>query len=189
MPGGKQIVVDEWVTPLERQLYFATAHGHFRAGCPALALEVLSKLPYVVSDRPKQNAEESNKNNFQDQSDIVTGTISWDSKPQMSADLDWGAPVTDMGVKTDDFALKWSDDEGDKDSEDSDGGLSMAIGGKKDESKEEDVENEDEEEKQQHIDIMAQQLKFVACLKILMEELSTLATGFEVDGTLYFLIT
>lgn len=32
------------------------------------------------------------------------------------------------------------------------------------------------------VDIMAQQLKFVACLKILMEELSTLATGFEVDG-------
>lgn len=31
---------------------------------------------------------------------------------------------------------------------------------------------------------MAQQLKFVACLKILMEELSTLATGFEVDGIL-----
>lgn len=29
---------------------------------------------------------------------------------------------------------------------------------------------------------MAQQLKFVACLKILMEELSTLATGYEVDG-------
>ncbi len=29
---------------------------------------------------------------------------------------------------------------------------------------------------------MAQQLKFVACLKIMMEELSTLATGFEVDG-------
>lgn len=32
------------------------------------------------------------------------------------------------------------------------------------------------------LDIMAQQLKFVACLKIVMEELSTLATGFEVDG-------
>ena len=29
---------------------------------------------------------------------------------------------------------------------------------------------------------MAQQLKFIACLKIMMEELSTLATGFEVDG-------
>lgn len=56
LPGGKQIVVDEWITPLERQLYFATAHGHFRAGCPALALEVLSKLPYVVSDPLKQPA-------------------------------------------------------------------------------------------------------------------------------------
>ncbi len=32
------------------------------------------------------------------------------------------------------------------------------------------------------LDIMAQQLKFIACLKIMMEELSTLATGFEVDG-------
>ena len=29
---------------------------------------------------------------------------------------------------------------------------------------------------------MAQQLKFIACLQILMEELSTLATGCEVDG-------
>lgn len=41
---------------------------------------------------------------------------------------------------------------------------------------------EDEVEVLSRLDIMAQQLKFVACLKILMEELSTLATGFEVDG-------
>jgi hypothetical protein len=34
------------------------------------------------------------------------------------------------------------------------------------------------------VDIMAQQFKFIACLKIMMEELSTLATGFEVDGGL-----
>ena len=32
------------------------------------------------------------------------------------------------------------------------------------------------------LDIMAQQLKFIACLKILMAEMATLATGFEVDG-------
>jgi len=31
-------------------------------------------------------------------------------------------------------------------------------------------------------DRMAQQLKFIACLKIAMEELATLATGFEVEG-------
>lgn len=33
-----------------------------------------------------------------------------------------------------------------------------------------------------HLDIMAQQLKFVSCLKMMMEELATLATGCEVDG-------
>ncbi|XP_057663826.1 dmX-like protein 1 isoform X3 [Diorhabda carinulata] len=184
VPGGKQIVVDEWITPLERQLYFATAHGHFRAGCPALALEVLSKLPYVVSEKPKQKSIDFKKTENLDDSYINTGTVtSWDSKPQLSTDLDWGAPVSDLKVKTDDLDLKWSDDEK-EDSEDSDEGLSMTIGKKgKEESKEtEENEGENEEEKQQHIDIMAQQLKFVACLKILMEELSTLATGFEVDG-------
>ena len=31
-------------------------------------------------------------------------------------------------------------------------------------------------------DIMAQQFKFIACLKVAMEELATLATGFEVEG-------
>ncbi|KAG5878732.1 hypothetical protein JTB14_000166 [Gonioctena quinquepunctata] len=180
VPGGKQIVIDEWITPLERQLYFATAHGHFRAGCPALALEVLSKLPHVVSERPKDLSVDNPKEKIQEQSEIITGTINWDDKPQLSSDHDWGAPASDLTTKTDDFQLKWSDDEEDNDSDE---GLSMNIGGKKEEPKEEEVEeNEDQEEKQQHIDIMAQQLKFVACLKILMEELSTLATGFEVDG-------
>ncbi|KAJ8974411.1 hypothetical protein NQ317_014905 [Molorchus minor] len=172
LPGGKQIVVDEWITPLERQLYFKTAHGHFRAGCPALALEVLSKLPYVVSDRFNQASIESTKENLLDKTDINTGMISWESKPEVnkSTDLDWGAPVTDLS------------DEEDKDSDDSDVGISINIGARKKSQQEEDDEVEGEEEYQQQIDVMAQQLKFVACLKILMEELSTLATGFEVDG-------
>lgn len=51
---------DEGITRLERRLYFQTAHGHFKAGCPALALEVLSKLPARVRDeRPKAAAEPS----------------------------------------------------------------------------------------------------------------------------------
>ena len=41
----KAYLLQEWITPLERRLYFTTAHAHFLAGCPALALEVLSKLP------------------------------------------------------------------------------------------------------------------------------------------------
>lgn len=117
---------------------------------------------------------------------IDTGMLSWDTKPEekapttieKSSEFDWGSSLTDNKVKTDDFEIKWSDDE-DACSDDSGGGLTMKIGKKEEE--EEDDEPE-EQSKEKHIDIMAQQLKFVACLKILMEELSTLATGFEVDG-------
>lgn len=42
------MVVEDAITPLERRLYFTTAHAHFKAGCPSLALEVLSKLPNKV---------------------------------------------------------------------------------------------------------------------------------------------
>ena len=45
-----QLLLEDSITPLERQLYFTTAHAHFKAGCPALALEVLSKLPSKVMD-------------------------------------------------------------------------------------------------------------------------------------------
>ena len=55
----KQLLLEDSITPLERQLYFTTAHAHFKAGCPALALEVLSKLPHKViepngSDSPSK---------------------------------------------------------------------------------------------------------------------------------------
>lgn len=100
--------------------------------------------------------------------------------------MDWGAPCIDFRTKTDDLELKWSDDEKDSDSEGSDGGIKISIGGGGDEAK--DDSPSDAEEAKQQIDIMAQQLKFVACLKILMEELSTLATGFEVDGEIKIII-
>ena len=35
---------EDAVTPLERRLFFTTAHFHLRSGCPALALEVLNLL-------------------------------------------------------------------------------------------------------------------------------------------------
>ncbi|XP_060524786.1 dmX-like protein 2 isoform X2 [Cylas formicarius] len=183
LPDGRHILIEESITPLERQLYFATAHGHFRAGCPALALEVLSKLPYVVSDKHGKTPLVSPKD-IKEEEIISTGIISWDSKPQIdqkATEFDWGAPVKSE-VRTDDLDLKWSDNEEDAESDDS-GGLAMNV--KKNEQVTENEINEEEEENdevQNQVDIMAQQLKFVACLKILMEELSTLATGFEVDG-------
>ena len=39
------VFVDDPLTPMERQLFFKTAHAHFNSGCPALALQVLMELP------------------------------------------------------------------------------------------------------------------------------------------------
>uniref|UniRef100_A0AAR5P422 RAVE complex protein Rav1 C-terminal domain-containing protein n=2 Tax=Dendroctonus ponderosae TaxID=77166 RepID=A0AAR5P422_DENPD len=187
---GKQIILEDSITPLERQLYFATAHGHFRAGCPALALEVLSKLPHVVPCRQKATLLTTPSEIEDLHQEIATGIISWDSKReinQSATDFDWGGS-TNKEIETNDLELKWSDDEGDGESDDSGGGLALKLDSGNDKDKkdtllrEQTVEEEREEEAQNQVDIMAQQLKFVACLKILMEELSTLATGFEVDG-------
>lgn len=52
----KHLTLEDSITPLERQLYFTTAHAHFKAGCPALALEVLSKLPSKVMDTNCENS-------------------------------------------------------------------------------------------------------------------------------------
>lgn len=121
---------------------------------------------------------------------IDTGILSWGSKPQQeeetASDFNWGVPSTKYSVKTDDLQLNW-DDEENENSEDSDAGISMSFGKKKEEEQteteiEDDKNVDQDNEVIEQIDIMAQQLKFVACLKILMEELSTLATGCEVDG-------
>lgn len=115
---------------------------------------------------------------------IFSGTLSWDSQPpveEKATALDWGAPSIDLVTKTDDLELKWSDEEKESDSDDSDGGIKISVS-ETAEKQNEDEEDNAEEMSNQQVDIMAQQLKFVACLKILMEELSTLATGFEVDG-------
>lgn len=194
----KQLLVEDSITPLERQLYFTTAHAHFKAGCPALALEVLSKLPNKVID---SNSNESpsllnspSKARLQD-TQIDTGILDWGgSKPTKNSDsLDWSTPVSSQGTDwsapvsnqtssgldwsvpvsnnvEDEFTVKW--DEENEEVQEDEGHIEM---------KQPDVEIEDNKQNG-NLDIMAQQLKFVACLKIVMEELSTLATGFEVDG-------
>lgn len=205
--GDRQIQIEDSITPLERQLYFTTAHGHFKAGCPALALEVLSKLPSKVIE-PEEPSELNTPSDEHHAELIDTGILNWkESKAKVekpAESMDWGAPVTssngldvadalDWGApvsKTadDEFKLEWDDDGDGNNSDENDTGLTM------DKEKEKPAENVSKRpsvqadsqhsngERTEMLDIMAQQLKFVACLKILMEELSTLATGFEVDG-------
>ncbi|KAG7196962.1 hypothetical protein KM043_000228 [Ampulex compressa] len=199
----KQLTLEDSITPLERQLYFTTAHAHFKAGCPALALEVLSKLPNKVMDT---NAEDSpsllnspSKARNQD-SQIDTGIISW-NVDERAADLsiqvraeaspedgptDWSRPVTRQTEE--ELVLDWGDDRATDEEDDADSSppLSMNVDKRTAEQRVEEGAEEggsgDSPKASGQLDIMAQQLKFVACLKILMEELSTLATGFEVDG-------
>lgn len=209
--NDKQVQVEDSITPLERQLYFTTAHAHFKAGCPALALEVLSKLPSKVIEQ-ETNSQLVSPSDDKQTHQIDTGTLGWDkaSHPptaeapatnQKTESFDWGAPAakvesmdwgaptmeTDWGAPVskpadEEFKLEWDDDEAEK-SDDSDGGLHMQSSKKPEVEQLSGLQSESNNiERTETLDIMAQQLKFVACLKILMEELSTLATGFEVDG-------
>ncbi|CAH2049435.1 unnamed protein product, partial [Iphiclides podalirius] len=173
---------EEGITRLERRLYFQTAHGHFKAGCPALALEVLSKLPARVRDEKIKHpvSAPSVEETF-----IHTGQIVEDSAAKKEENVDWGSSSVDWGapvssIKNDELVLAWDDD----DKESNASGASTPPLEMKMDKTEEPANAVDAEQKEDapSVDIMAQQLKFVACLKILMEELSTLATGFEVDG-------
>ena len=92
-------LAEETVTHLERRLYFSTAHFHLRAGCPALAVEVLSKLPNRVIDTSasatsstaassrKQSHSTVNTNVVTDARSLETGIF------DHSADLDFSQPV------------------------------------------------------------------------------------------------
>ena len=78
----------------------------------------------------------------------------------------------------DELKLEWSDDDND-DSDDEDNETKKQT---LEREASEDVEVETAPSGPVKTDIMSQQLKFMACLKIMMEELSTIATGFEMEG-------
>ena len=163
------------ITPFERRLFFLTAHSHFRAGCPSLALEVLSRLPNRIESNDRK---ESDSFSFEAE-DKIEPPIATGALPNGDIDggLDWGAPTRGFDpIDTSDFQFSV---EPCSDDEDSNGGLEMKI---KDVANDQQIKEQQNDDKEVKLDIMAQQLKFIACLKILMEELSTLATGFEVDG-------
>ncbi len=205
------------ITAFERRLFFLTAHRHLRAGCPALALEVLSRLPAnILSYSEKSELEECSRRmslpeaalRLADDGHLPQAAKLAVATPSKAEDLfsggggggggggfDWGAPTSSLFEPTtsslfapteeEEFKITFDDDEKSEDDEDEDeGGLQMKAPEKAAESSEAPAADSSSKDQQQQtkIDVMAQQFKFIACLKILMEELSTLATGFEVDG-------
>ncbi|XP_070175544.1 dmX-like protein 2 isoform X2 [Littorina saxatilis] len=116
--------------------------------------------------------------------------------------IDWGAPVTNKVRFDDELDLDLGlggDSETEEEENEELGGVSggrdknrvtFNVSGPEGEEEASSSGGDGSEEKSttksgkqdNKVDIMAQQYKYVACLKVLMEELSTLATGFEVDG-------
>ncbi|XP_077941685.1 dmX-like protein 2 isoform X1 [Gasterosteus aculeatus] len=185
---------------IERKLFFTTANAHFKVGCPVLALEVLSKIPKVTkksSSLPLRKA--SSKGNVSSNKLLENGTQggvewgapaapvhAWGANDSVGG-LDWSQPL--VKVEEDELKLDWDQDKEDDDEEEEEeeDGLTMKKpeaetkvegGSESDGSKLKKEESQSESE----VDVIAEQLKFRACLKILMTELRTLATGFEVDG-------
>ena len=93
--------------------------------------------------------------------------------------IDWGAPVSKFEDEGLDLSL---DKEGDQDDCDTKSDSEIERKDKLNFGASSDAGLKDTASSHCKGDIMTHQLKFIACLKIMMEELSTLATGFEVDG-------
>ncbi|KAM3624895.1 uncharacterized protein V6R79_003682 [Siganus canaliculatus] len=183
---------------IERKLFFTTANAHFKVGCPVLALEVLSKIPKVTkksgSSPLSKASSKVNLNSSQPLENGTQGGLDWGSPAvptnawganESTGGMDWSQPV--IKVEDDDLKLDWGDDKEDEEDEDDDNGLTMKNSepepkaGGVSESGGPKLQRENSQGDSE-VDVIAEQLKFRACLKILMTELRTLATGFEVDG-------
>ncbi|XP_055478446.1 dmX-like protein 1 [Psammomys obesus] len=193
----------------ERRLFFSTASAHLKAGCPMLALEVLSKMPKVIKKtklfcRPsdfftskdssplKSDAKEDKSSAIDWSQSFING---FESSSEGSSErqsnstfsFDWSQPS--MVFQDDSLELKWDSD---NDEENEDPPISMKdikpLQKKTDKIDElssytDSVSTLDESDiLHPSEDIIAVQLKFRACLKILTVELRTLSTGYEIDG-------
>uniref|UniRef100_A0A8C3NKD9 DmX-like protein 1 n=1 Tax=Geospiza parvula TaxID=87175 RepID=A0A8C3NKD9_GEOPR len=75
----------------ERQLFFTTAYAHLKAGCPMLALEVLSKMPKVVK-RSKLFCKSPTLVDTSKDFSPLSPVKEFETKDQASS-IDWSQPV------------------------------------------------------------------------------------------------
>lgn len=109
----------------ERRLFFSAAHAHLQAGCPMLALEVLSKMPKVVKrskareNRPvawsasegpeKQDWSQPVLNGFQSVSSLSSPRE--DSHSDSVLSFDWSQPS--LTLQDEPLEMKWDSEESD----------------------------------------------------------------------------
>lgn len=142
---------------IERRVHFQTAYYYLKTGCPLLALEILAKLPASIalpSEAKTPVAEQPPP-----PSNVKAEAIDWDQPVSKKSD-------------DDELKLDWSDEEEEQPEE--------KVDEPKQETKvEPPVENKSGKEQ---FDTIGQYMKLICCLKIIVEEMATLATGFEVAG-------
>lgn len=190
---------------IERKLFFTTANAHFKVGCPVLALEVLSKLPKISSQYHlalKKEEEATPSPTMQNGMAVEPkafgegSAVDWSqpvapvsdslSRADSSSLIDWSKPAVVFADEP--LTLDWGEEKGgsaEEEEEEEDGLVmkesTLEVGSRKGDEKSPDA-SQGEEAEEAEVDVIAEQLKFRACLKILMTELRTLATGYEVDG-------
>lgn len=192
----------------ERRLFFTAAHSHLQAGCPMLALEVLSKMPKVSKNSHLQDHKETGLTpNLSIGSKNGQGSVSvWShsalngyesdgnsasiSQSDSVLSFDWSQPS--LTLPDESLELKWDSDKDEEDEEEEDAEDIKSPKSADSSNVFQDVVSPpqesvtDSEESGDFIapcdDILAAQLKFTACLKIMTNELRTLSTGYELDG-------
>uniref|UniRef100_A0A914YLS6 RAVE complex protein Rav1 C-terminal domain-containing protein n=1 Tax=Panagrolaimus superbus TaxID=310955 RepID=A0A914YLS6_9BILA len=166
------------VTPSERRLFFRTASVHMASGCPLLALDVLLRLPKQLGDFLPDDGNIADALNEGRKLTNVSKSV---QEPESVNNFDWSVPTN--VIKDDELKLDWSDDEA-EDEEEQKKEHEEKINHEEEPPVENHVENHvnGEVKPARSIDFIAQHLKFVAALRVFMEELATLASGFEVDG-------
>ncbi|XP_075035441.1 dmX-like protein 1 isoform X2 [Mixophyes fleayi] len=191
----------------ERRLFFTTADAHLKAGCPMLALEILSKMPKVVKrskplfrtlslvDTSKVSTPlspllgEKKDCNYDCVSPIFNDVSDMSSEKQSNADLLFDFIQPSMVIEDEPLELKWDSDT----DESEESGISMKDlkpsqitesdrPGVTTTTYSECTSIDENDVLSPSEDVIAAQLKFRACLKILTGELRTLSTGYEVDG-------
>ncbi|TRY64794.1 hypothetical protein DNTS_004401 [Danionella cerebrum] len=192
----------------ERRLFFSAAYAHLQAGCPMLALEVLSKMPKRISksraphnslslNDSKGNHSSSSLSDLEEQRDSLESlrfnglgsmsslsSLKEGSRSESVLSFDWSAPS--LVLQDEPLELRW-DSEGERDDdEEEESGLAMKkIPPEKEESIPEassQVSDYDQTPASPSEDVLAWRLRFSCCLKMLSSELRTLTSGCQRDA-------
>lgn len=172
-----------------------------------LALEVLSKMPKVRKRSERMNHEDAGtaaetsvgSKNTSDQEWSRAAVNGYESGGDSHSDsvlsFDWSQPSVTLPDES--LELKWDSDKEDDNEEDKENHNDGSSRSVDDSGALQDTQDalsplmdsatgEDSEDSRDFIapsdDILATQLKFTACLKIMTNELRTLSTGYELDG-------